>query len=136
MSNIELLLGLDTETLTMIPEGEVEIPRLSKLAGQTFTVGIKAVSGRQIQRIKDLATDRKGKMSDYDVNLLTCMYGITDPDMNNDDLLHKFGVSTPKDLIDKMFLMGEVTTIAKEIIAISGLHTEDDDESFEDEVKN
>lgn len=134
MNNIELLLGLDTETLTSIPEGEVEIPRLSRLTGQPYMVKVSALSGRQIDRLRELATGKDGKVRDYDLQLLICAKAIKDPDMNNEDLLSKFGAATPKDAVEKVFnRSGEVKDIATEVLKLSGLIG---DESFEDEVKN
>lgn len=132
MNKIELLLGLDNEVLQKVPQEELEIKRLSKLIGQPFTVTVKAISGRQAERIRELSTDKKGNQRGYESNLLVCMYGIIDPDMKNADLQKKFGASTPKDLIDKMFNMGEVTKIANKIGELSGL----DDDDLEEEIKN
>lgn len=137
MSNIELLLGLDTETLTMIPEGEVEIPRLSKLVGAPYMVKVTALSGRQIDRLRELAKDKRGNVKDYDLQVLVCAKAMKDPDMNDDDLMKKMGTATPKDTVEKVFnRSGEVRLIATEVLRLSGMIQEDDEPSFEDEVKN
>lgn len=130
MNTVELLLGLDTETITKVPEDELEISRLSKLAGAKFVVKVKALSGRQIQRVEELATV-KGKRNDFDASLLVCVYGVTSPDLNNEDLKAKFGAASPKDLVENLFRPGEVAKIGKAIMKLSGSGMDD-----EEEIKN
>lgn len=130
MNTVELLLGLDTETINKVPEADVEIPRLSKLTKKKFVVTVKALSGRTFQRIRDLATN-KGKQNDFDLNLLTLVYGITSPDLNNTELQQHFGAATPKDLAEKLFNVGEINKIGTKIVELSGIG-----ESSEEEIKN
>lgn len=131
MNTVELLLGLDAETITKIPEAEVELPRLSALTGETFIVKVKALSGRRFQRINDLASGKNGKANNFEANLLALVDGVISPDLNNADLLKKFGAATPKDLAEKLFNIGEVNKLAAEIVRLSGVG-----EASEDEVKN
>lgn len=137
MNNVELLLGLDTETITAIPEGEVEIPRLSRLTGKPFKVTVTALSGRQLDRLKDLSTNKHGEAQEFEFQLLICSKAIKDPDLSNADLLAKFGAATPKDLVEKLFSRsGEVREIARKVLRLSGLLQDEDELSFEDEAKN
>lgn len=137
MNKVELLLGLDTETLTRVPTGEVEIPRLSKALGEPYTVEVTALSGGVIDRFRDLAKNKKGELQDYEFQVLICTKGITNPSMNDADLLSKFGAATPKDLVKALFHNGgEVRDIAIEILKLSGYISDDSDLDFEDEVKN
>lgn len=131
MNTVELLLGLDTETITKVPEAEIEIPRLSKLAGKDFKIKVKALSGRQFQRIRELASGKGGRQNDFDINLLTIVYGMVSPDLNNDDLKKHFGAATPKDLAEKLFNVGETATIGKKIVELSGVGG-----FSEDDIKN
>lgn len=137
MNKVELLLGLDTDTLTQIPTGELEIKRLSKMTGSKFTVELTALSGGTIDRLRKLSTDKKGEVMEYEFQALVCAKGITNPSMNDSALLEKFGVPTPKDLVKALFHNGgEVRDIAIEILKLSGYIKEEDEASFEDEVKN
>lgn len=58
-----------------------------------------------------------------------CVNGIVEPDLKDPALLEHFNAATPKDLAAILF-QAEAGTIADEIIALSGLKTE------EKEIKN
>lgn len=126
MNLVEKLLaaGKDVEKETKILRSK----RLGKIIGEEFAeIKVQELSGRTIERIKQISST--GKDNGYESNLLCCMYGIVEPDIKNEDLCKRFGVSTPKDLCEKLF-DAEVYSIADEIINISGIS------AGEEEVKN
>jgi hypothetical protein len=134
MNAVELLMGMDLETLEAVPHGEMEIKRLSKIAGSPFVVEYEAISGRKYARIASFIAGKDGKTdvsSGFDANLMVCVAGIKSPDLNSEDLQKRFKVATPKDLVEKVFTFGEVAQIASAIGEVSGLNSDG-----EEEVKN
>ena len=132
MNAVELLMGMDLETLEAVPHGEMEIKRLSKIAGSPFVVEYEAISGRKYARIASLIAGKDGKTdvsSGFDANLMVCVAGIKSPDLNSKDLQKKFKVATPKDLVEKIFTFGEVAQIASAIGEVSGLNSDGEEEA-------
>lgn len=123
MNNIDLLMGLDTEKATEVPTKELKIKRLSELTGADFVVKVKALSAK---RFTELVSDIKAKdgavdlSKAYDANVKIATAGLVDPSLKDKDLQEHFGVSTPGQLIEKIFNGAEIGAIADAVTAISG----------------
>ena len=85
-----------------------------------------------------MAISVKGKDADIEISLLqmlVVMEGVVDPNgkpmLKNKDLMAKFKVRTPKELVRKLFLSGEIASIYGEIANLSGFG-----ENAVTEVKN
>ena len=123
MNNIDLLMGLDTEKATEVPTKELKIKRLSELTGADFVVKVKALSAK---RFTELVSDIKSKdgavdlSKAYDANVKIATAGLVDPSLKDKDLQEHFGVSTPGQLIEKIFNGAEIGAIADAVAAISG----------------
>lgn len=133
---VDLLMGMDLGTIEKVPSGEMEIKRLSKIAGTPFIVQYQAISGRDYSRIASLIADKNGNTDvsrGFDANLMICVKGIIAPDLNDEKLKKKFGAPTPKDLTEKLFTFGEVSALASAIGKLSGLNN---DGETDDEIKN
>ena len=123
MNNIDLLMGLDTEKATEVPTKELKIKRLSELTGADFVVKVKALSAK---RFTELVSDIKSKdgavdlSKAYDANVKIATAGLVDPSLKDKDLQEHFGVSTPGQLIEKIFNGAEIGAIADAVTAISG----------------
>ncbi len=123
---LDLLLGSDIGEIKL-PTKQIEITRLSELFGKPFIVTCKALSPEKYEEVQDMALKVNGKDVDLDVNLLqlfVALEGIVDdggkPMFKNKELLTKFKASTPKELIKKVLLSGEITNIYGEIAKLSG----------------
>lgn len=127
MNTIDLLMKMDAGELDKVPEEEREIPRLSELTGEKFVVKYKALPGKRITEISDMATDSAEK--EYDAQMLLICEAMVSPDLKNKDLLNHFKVPTPKDLAYKLFNGGEARKISKAIMTLSG-YTDDTDEKI------
>lgn len=134
---LDLLLGSDIGEITL-PTKRVEITRLSKLFGAPFIVTCKALSPEKYEEVQDMAVNVKGKDVDLDVNLLqifVVLEGVVDdsgkPMFKNKELMTKFKASTPKELVKKVLLSGEIANIYGEISELSGFG-----ENSVNEVKN
>ena len=74
-----------------------------------------------------MAISVKGKDADIEISLLqvlVVMEGVVDPNgkpmFKNKDIMAKFKASTPKELVRKLFLSGEIANIYGEIASLSG----------------
>lgn len=123
MSNIDLLMGLDTEKIAEVPTKELKLKRLSELTGADFIVKLKAIPAK---RFTELVSDIKAKdgsvdMSKaYDANVKIALAGLVDPSMKDKDLQEKFGCSTPGQLIEKIFNGAEIGVMADAVTELSG----------------
>ena len=134
---IDLLLGADTGKIKL-PEKLFEVKRLSDILGEPFIVTLRAVSADKWEEIQDMALDISTNDIDVDTGALqtfTVMECVYDDEGNqlakNKELMAKFGVRTPKDLVKALFLSGEITHIYSEVATLSGFS----DDSIA-EVKN
>ena len=112
MNLIEKLIRVDKETVEKKETKKIRSARLTKLLGEETEITIQEVSGRKHNDIMQMMFDEKGKRN------ISAAY-----DTNH------FNAATPKDLAAILF-QAEAGTIADEIIALSGLKTE------EKEIKN
>lgn len=123
MSNVDLLMGLDADKLTAIPEKELKIPRLSKLAKADFVVKVKAISAKRFTELVGSVRAKDGSVDTgkaYEANVKIALAGMADPSMKDKDLMEKFGCSTPMQLIEKIFQGGEIGMIADAVTELSG----------------
>lgn len=128
MTIIDKLLQVDANGIQRATK-KIKSKRLSRMLGEEGAeITIREISGRQFNDIKAMLRRNSGD-SDYEANLMGCVYGIVEPDLKNQQLMEHFGVHTPKDLCEKLF-SAEVYSIGEEIVALSGLSGD------EEEVKN
>lgn len=123
---LDLLLGSDIGEIKL-PTKQIEITRLSEVYGKPFVVTCKALSPEKYEEVQDMALKVNGKDVDLDVNLLqlfVALEGIVDdsgkPMFKNKELMTKFKATTPKELIKKILLSGEITNLYGEIAKLSG----------------
>lgn len=123
---LDLLLGSDVGKIKL-PTKEVEITRLSQVYGAPFILTIKAITPAKFEEIQDMSIDVKGKDADIDITqlqLFTVIEGVVDatgaPMFKNKELMSKFKVSTPKDLVRAILLSGEIAKIYGEISELVG----------------
>lgn len=123
---LDLLLGSDLGIIKL-PTKQVEISRLTQAFGTPFIVTCRALSPEKYEEVQDMAVKVSGKDVDLDVNLLqtfVVIEGVVDGDgnpmMKNKDLLTKFKAQTPKELVKKLFLSGEIANIYGAISELSG----------------
>jgi hypothetical protein len=123
---LDLLLGSDMGIIKL-PTRQVEISRLTEAFGTPFIVTCRALSPEKYEEVQDMAVKVSGKDVDLDVNLLqtfVVIEGVVDGDgkpmLKNKDLLTKFKAQTPKELVKKLFLSGEIANIYGAISELSG----------------
>jgi len=133
MSLIDKLLQMDKSKLMDMPTREVEMPRLSEVLGENFTVKCKAIDGERYADIQRSAIDlnKKGGLRNinlYEMQVLTVIDGVVEPSLKDERLLAYFGCVTPKELVKKLFLAGEIAELSNVITELSGYDKSDDEE--------
>lgn len=134
---LDLLLGSDIGEIKL-PTKQVEITRLSEVYGKPFVVTCKALTPEKYEEVQDMAVNVQNKDVDLDVTLLqifVVIEGVVDdagkPMLKNKDLMAKFKATTPKELLRKLFLSGEIANMYGAISELSGFG-----ENAVKEVKN
>ncbi len=135
MSLIDKLLQMDKAKIMEMPTREVEIPRLSEVLGEPFKVTCKAIDGERYADIQRSAIDlnKKGALRNinlYEMQVLTLIEGVVEPSMKDERLLGYFGVVTPKELVKKLFLAGEIAELSNVITELSGYEKTEDEEEI------
>jgi len=126
----EILRALLDQTYT--PEADVEIKRLG------VTLRVRGLRDKEIRRIRDQAeytykdrrTGRRISEVDWDTyTSLMIVAGTVNFDWSNKELMSKFKVSSPEEVVSQALLAGEKDKLANAIMDLSG---------FEDieEIKN
>ena len=127
---LDLLLGSDIGEIKL-PTKEMEILRLSHVYGKPFVITVSALSPDRYEEVQDMAVSIKGKDADIEISMLQILVvleGVLDPTgkplFKNKDLMAKFKVKTPKELIRKMLLSGEIANIYQVVSDLSGFGDE------------
>lgn len=132
MSLFNDLLEADVAKSEERPTKEVEIKSLSKKLGKKAVVTIQAVDpARNAEIQRKAVTFGKNGTKDIDIFLLhslTVVEGVKEPNLRDKQLLAHFNASTPKELVKKLFLAGEIADLYTEIMELSGYVTDDEDE--------
>lgn len=137
MNLVDKLLKTDAKKTEELNTGEYRSARLAKLLGEEgkVTVKIREIKARRISDISNMQYDAQGNFDGtkaYDVRLLTCVYGVTEPDLKDEKLKEHFGCRTAKDLAEKLF-GAEAGELAD---AIMGLSETGNEKETEEEIKN
>lgn len=134
MSLIDKLLQMDNKTLTEMPKREVEVPRLTQVLREPFKVVCQAIDGERYADIQKASIDlnKKGGVRNinlFDMQVLTVIDGVVEPSLKDSKLLKHFNCVTPKELVKKLFLAGEIAELSNVVTELSGYDkTEEDDE--------
>lgn len=111
MNTLDLLLKADIKEFA-VPTKEIKIKRLSEKLDGDVVFKIKALS---LDKIKEL---RETNSSEF--NIHTIIEGVTEPSLKDKNLIEKFGVITPADLVKKILIPGEIDDVFYEISKLSG----------------
>ncbi|MBB6217496.1 hypothetical protein HNQ80_003617 [Anaerosolibacter carboniphilus] len=131
MNTLDLLLQMDLSKLKK-PTRDVEIKRLSASAGNPVIFTLEALTPDKMNEIQEMCLDYEAeKMNLSELQLMTIVEGIKSPNFKSKELMDKFGVYTPKDLVKKLLLPGEIVNLYNLVGEISGF-----DENVVEEIKN
>ena len=136
---IDMLLGADAGRIKL-PTKEFEIKRLSEQFGAPFNVTLEAVPQGKWEDLQELCISMTSRGVNVDTSLLQSLVVIEStyedeeakkPLFKNQSLMDHFGVTTPKNLLKKLLLSGEITGMYNAISELSGFG-----EDALEEVKN
>ena len=136
MSLIDKLLQMDNRTIMEMPKREVEVPRLTQVLGEPFKVVCQAIDGERYADIQRASIDlnKKGGVRNinlFDMQVLAVIDGVVEPSLKDTKLLQHFNCRTPKELVKKLFLAGEIAELSNVITELSGYDkTEEDEEEI------
>jgi hypothetical protein len=138
MNMVDRLLRADVvNKLAERPTKKVKMERLSKLFGFDFIVTLRAIDPERYADIQKMAVDFTNgsvdNMDIYQIQTQTLLAGIADPDFKNKELMEKFGVALPADIIRKLFLAGEIADLTAQITELNGYTTQ---KKADEAVKN
>lgn len=91
-----------------LPTKQVEIPRLSRLAGGPAVVTLTGLPYGRVQELR--------RIEDPEIHIL--LAGC--PELRDEKLMAKFGAATPADLVTAMLLPGEVADLSREVERLCG----------------
>lgn len=124
MNTIDLLLGLDSNKIQK-PTREVEVKRLSTLVGAPVIFKCQAIDSDTYSDIQQNAINLSAKGDVTGINMgemqnFMVLGGVIEPSLKDQALMAHYGAVTPKDLLSKLLLPGEVTTLFNVINELSG----------------
>jgi len=120
MNTLDLLLKLD-ESKIKKPTKQVEIKRLSEILGEKVVFTCQAVTANKMAEIQEMVLDVKTQQIDVqEMQIMTVLAGVKEPNLKSKELMEKFNVPTPKELLQKLLLSGEITNLYNVISELSG----------------
>ncbi|QEY34615.1 hypothetical protein FL966_05860 [Caproiciproducens galactitolivorans] len=109
-NTLELLLKAE---IPNAPEKELKMKRLSKLCGGNVIFTIRALTYSRVAEIKE-------SHNVEDMPVVIVLAGLKSPDLKSPELLAKYSVPTPAELLKKMLLPGEIEDLSREVEKLSG----------------
>lgn len=130
---IDLLLGADKDKFKRKTK-EIEIPRLSEVLGEPVILTCSSLTPTEYSYIQEeLEVDADGNISTNDMQVMSVIKSVKE--LSSKELMGAFGAVTPKDLAEKLLLPGEISSIASEVLELSGFR-DDAIREVVTEVKN
>ncbi|MET0017894.1 hypothetical protein [Oscillibacter sp.] len=114
VSVLELLLKPELpDVRKVLPEKQVEVPRLSEFAGEPVVFTLRGLSYDQVRMVQEKP---RGDQAAFGV-----LYGCVSPKWGDGALLDKDrGIATPIDAIKARLISGEIDELYMEIQQLSG----------------
>lgn len=126
MSNkaLSLLLSSNTDKFKK-PTKEVELTRLTEALGEPFLCTVQAIDMNQFKEILRQTGEARNAESNIEVAELAVKMGLIDPKLTDKELQKHFNAPNYKELMNKMFLTGEIVELSEAIMEISKLNPEE-----------
>lgn len=120
MNLIDVLLATDVEKLQEGINKDLEVTRLSMKLGTPFIISCGPLTSEQVTHIAEISKTS----SDIKLNAILEACKIDGQKLKNEALNEKFGVATGKELLQKLFLVGEINTLYETVQELSGYGTD------------
>ncbi len=139
---LDMLLSINPEDIVSKPRKQLYMARISDLAGSKVYFTIQALTLDEAKEIRENASkirfnkahEREDYYDDEEAALFCILKGVVDPDLKDKRLLEKLSVPTPKDLLKKLLLSGEIANISEQIMNLSGFNSLGETDG--EEIKN
>lgn len=114
VSVLELLLKPELpDVRKVLPEKQVEVPRLSELAGEPVVLTLRGLSYDQVRQVQEKPRSDQAAFG--------VLYGCVSPKWGDAALLDRTrGIATPVDAIKARLIPGEIDELYMEIQQLSG----------------
>lgn len=142
---LDMLLAIDPAKLKDRPTKRLYMPRFSELAGGDIYFTIRALTLDEIKAVREKAThvtfnkkshEREEVYDSEDGALFIILEGVIDPDLRDKRLLERYEAATPKELLKKILLSGEIDSLSSQIGQLSGFKSGATDADMVEELKN
>lgn len=102
---------------------------LEPTAAQTKKVKVKRLSRPDAPVVLELTGPNYARVLELkrqsdDLGVAVMLEGVTSPDLRNRELMDKYKAVTPAELVQKLFLPGEIEDIAREVERLAGYRRE------------
>lgn len=126
MSNkaLSLLLSSSSDKFKK-PTKEVEITRLSEILGEPFICTVQAIDMNQFKEILRETGESQNAESSMEAAQLAVKMGLIDPKLTDKNLQQHFNAPNYRELMNKMFLTGEIMQLSEAIMEVSKLNPEE-----------
>lgn len=126
MSNkaLSLLLSSSSDKFKK-PTKEVEITRLSEILGEPFICTVQAIDMNQFKEILRETGESQNAESSMEAAQLAVKMGLIDPKLTDKELQKHFNAPNYRELMNKMFLTGEIMELSEAIMEVSKLNPEE-----------
>lgn len=139
---LDMLLNLNPEQVVSKPRKQLYMPRLSELSDSKVFFTLQALTLDEAKEIRENAAkirfnkahEREDYYDEEEAALFSILQGVVDPDLRDKRLLEKFSAPTPKDLVKKLLLSGEIANISEQIMKLSGFNSLGEPDG--EEIKN
>lgn len=136
MNTVERLLAIDAGKIK-VPTKDIKM-KLRKFGDEEFIFPCKAVDPEYVAELQEnsieFADGDIARIRMYDAKVLTIIEGCPEV-FKNQDLIKHFGCATPKDLVKKLLVSGEMDYLKAEIDKLGGYDAKSKKRD-EEEVKN
>ncbi|NMK38221.1 phage tail assembly chaperone [Megasphaera elsdenii] len=134
---LEKLLRMDAKKITERPMRTYEVKRLSNIMGTPFVVTLQSIPAELYSDIQNESVEiKKGNVSGVNIQKLqfdTVIAGMKDPNLKDKQLLQHFDALTPVQLVNKLFIPGEISDMASIVSELCGFTSQKD---VDEETKN
>ena len=128
---------MDAKKITERPMRTYEVKRLSNIMGTPFVVTLQSIPAELYSDIQNESVEiKKGNVSGVNIQKLqfdTVIAGMKDPNLKDKQLLHHFDALTPVQLVNKLFIPGEISDMASIVSELCGFTSQKD---VDEETKN
>nr|DAZ81680.1 MAG TPA: tail assembly chaperone protein [Caudoviricetes sp.] len=134
---LEKLLRMDAKKITERPMRTYEVKRLSNIMGTPFVITLQSIPAELYSDIQNESVEiKKGNVSGVNIQKLqfdTVIAGMKDPNLKDKQLLQHFDALTPVQLVNKLFIPGEISDMASIVSELCGFTSQKD---VDEETKN